>query len=184
MKTPIAESSSDPKSPRMVRVYDNVKAPKSDVWQAWTTSAGAETFFAPKANIQLAIGGPYEIYFDPTDEKKGTKGLKTLSYAPEEMISFQWNAPPDMPVVREGGTWLVVQFQAVGADKTHVTVTHWGWKDGREWDVAFPHMVRGWGDLIERLKFRFANGPIDWAREIDTNPDGHFSLKNRPHTDS
>jgi hypothetical protein len=89
---------------RMIRAEATVKAPVAEVWQAWTTSAGAETFFAPKANIQLALGRPYEIYFDPKDERKGTKGLKILSYAPEEMISFQWNAPPEMPEVRDRGT--------------------------------------------------------------------------------
>src|SRR6266849_461616 len=139
---------------RAVRVEATVKAPISEVWRVWTTSHGAEEFFAEKANIRRAIGGPYEIQFDPKDERKGTRGLKILSYAPEEMISFQWNAPPEMPVVRNGGTWIVVQFQPVGAEKTRVTVTHWGWKEGNEWDAAFPHFVRGWGDLIERFKFR------------------------------
>lgn len=61
----------------------------AEVWRVWTTSKGAEEFFAEKANIQLAIGGPYEIQFDPKDERSGTKGLKILSYSPNEMISFQ-----------------------------------------------------------------------------------------------
>jgi hypothetical protein len=39
--------------------------------------------------MQLVCWCRYEIYFDPKDERKGTKGLKILSYAPEEMISFQ-----------------------------------------------------------------------------------------------
>lgn len=45
------------KLPRMIRVEATVNAPLAEVWQAWTISAGAETFFAPKVNIQLAIGG-------------------------------------------------------------------------------------------------------------------------------
>jgi hypothetical protein len=85
-----------------------------------------------------------------------------------------------MPVVRHGGTWIVVQFQAVGVDQTHVTVTHWGWKEGGEWDIAYHHMVRGWSDLIERFKLRFAKGPINWDQEVETNPNEHYSLKYRP----
>src|ERR1700726_4990716 len=77
---------------RAVRVEATVKAPVAEVWRVWTTSEGAKEFFAEKANIRLAIGGPYEIQFDPQDERSGTKGLKILSYAAEEMISFQWNA--------------------------------------------------------------------------------------------
>jgi uncharacterized protein YndB with AHSA1/START domain len=166
---------------REVRVETTIKAPVAEVWRAWTTSAGAQEFFAPKTNIRLAIGGPYEIYFDPKDESKGTKGLKILSYAPEEMISFQWNAPPDMPEVRDGGTWVVVQMRPEGT-QTHVTITHLGWKDGAEWDRAYQHFTRGWSDLMGRLEFRFANGPIDWSKEVETKDKEHFSLKGRPTT--
>lgn len=77
----------------------------------------------------------------------------------------------------------MVEFQPVGVDQTHVTVTHWGWKQGGEWDVAYSHMVRGWSDLIERFKFRFSHGPIDWAQEVETNPNEHCSLKKRPHSE-
>jgi uncharacterized protein YndB with AHSA1/START domain len=150
---------------RWVRVEVTVKGPVAEVWRVWTTSAGAEEFFAEKANIRLAIGGPYEIQFDPQNEQSGTKGLKILSYAPEEMISFEWNAPTEYPEVRNGGTWVVVQMRPEGADRTRVTVTHYGWKDGAEWDRAYAHFVRGWGDLIKRLERRFTDGPIDWNKE-------------------
>jgi uncharacterized protein YndB with AHSA1/START domain len=148
-----------------VRVEATVKAPISEVWRVWTTSQGAEEFFGEKANIRLAIGGPYEIQFDPKDERSGTKGLKILSYSPEEMISFQWNAPPEMPEVRNGGTWVVVQMRPEGIDRTRVTLTHYGWKDGAEWDQAYAHFVLGWGDLVKRLERRFTDGPIDWNKE-------------------
>jgi len=150
---------------RWIRVEATVKAPVAEVWRVFTTSKGAEEFFAQKANIRLAIGGPYEIQFDPKNEQSGTKGLKVLSYAPAEMISFQWNAPTEYPEVRNGGTWVVVQMRPEGTDRTHVTVTHYGWKDGAEWDEAYVHFVRGWGDLINRLERRFTDGPIDWNKE-------------------
>jgi hypothetical protein len=35
---------------------------------------GAEEFFAQRANIQLAIGGPYEIQFDPNNNAPERKG--------------------------------------------------------------------------------------------------------------
>jgi len=152
-------------SARWVRAEATVRAPVAEVWRVWTTSEGAEEFFAEKANIRLGIGEPYEIQFDPKDERSGTKGLKILSYAPEEMISFQWNAPPEMPEVRNGGTWVVVQMRPDGTDRTRVTVTHYGWKDGAEWDRAFVHFTRGWGDLMKRLERRFTDGSIDWNKE-------------------
>jgi uncharacterized protein YndB with AHSA1/START domain len=152
-------------SGRVVRVEGTIDASVSQVWRVFTTSHGAEEFFAQKANIGLAIGGPYEIQFDPNDERSGTKGLKILSYAPEEMISFQWNAPPDMPEVRNGGTWVVVEMRPLDAYETHVTITHLGWKDGPEWDRAYEHFQRGWSELMTRLEKRFTEGPINWSRQ-------------------
>lgn len=150
---------------RVVRVEGNVTAPVSEVWRVFTTSEGAEEFFAQKAHIELAIGGPYEIQFDPNDERSGTRGLKILSYAPEEMISFQWNAPPEMPEVRNGGTWVVVELHPVDAYTTHVTITHLGWKQGPEWDLAYAHFQQGWSELLARLQKRFKDGPIDWSKQ-------------------
>lgn len=152
-------------SARVIRVEGDVHAPVSEVWRVFTTSRGAEEFFAQKANIHLAIGGPYEIQFDPNDDRSGTKGLKILSYAPEEMISFEWNAPPEMPEVRNGGTWVVVALRPLDAYTTHVTITHLGWKQGREWDIAYAHFQQGWAELMARLEKRFTDGPIDWNKQ-------------------
>jgi uncharacterized protein YndB with AHSA1/START domain len=167
---------------RWVRVEASVKAPVGEVWRVFTTSQGAEEFFAQKANIRLAIGGPYEIQFDPRDEQSGTKGLKILSYAPEEMISFEWNAPTEFPEVRNGGTWVVVQMRPEGAARTHVTITHYGWKQGTEWDQAYVHFQHGWGDLISRLERRFTDGPIDWEKERMMYKEAKDEMRDSPAT--
>lgn len=158
-------SKPSPVSERVVRVEGDVNAPVAEVWRVFTTSGGAEEFFAQKANIELKIGGPYEIQFDPKDERSGTRGLKILSYLPEEMISFQWNAPPQFPEVRNGGTWVVVEMRPIGAGRTHVTTTHVGWKNGPEWDQAYAHFQSGWSGLMDRLEQRFTDGPIDWNKQ-------------------
>jgi len=150
---------------RCVRVEGDVHAPIAEVWRVFTTSRGAEEFFAQKANIGLALGGPYEIQFDPNDERSGTKGLKILSYAPQEMISFQWNAPPQFPTVRSGGTWVVVAMRPIDATNTQVTIMHLGFKQGFEWDEAYAHFQQGWSELMTRLQKRFTDGPIDWGKQ-------------------
>ena len=42
-----------------------IPASVDDVWKSWTTKEGVITFFAPKASVELAVGGDYEMYFDP-----------------------------------------------------------------------------------------------------------------------
>ena len=42
-----------------------MKAPVEAVWQAWTTSEGIKSFFAPDARVEARPDGPFEIYFNP-----------------------------------------------------------------------------------------------------------------------
>lgn len=83
-------------SERALRLERIVNAPSSAVWEAWTTAGGLKSFLAPQANIERKIGGAFEVFFNPADERMSTKGCKLLSYLPEEMISFQWSLPGDV----------------------------------------------------------------------------------------
>ena len=129
-----------------------VNAPKSQVWNDWTTSEGVKSFVVPDANIELVIGGKYEFYFDQEQPNglQGSEGCKVLSFLPEEMLSFSWNAPPVFPVERLEYTWVVIQLTDLGNNKTKVRLTHMGWREGgrrlevREYFTkAWPHVFKG-----------------------------------------
>lgn len=150
---------------RAVTAEAVVAAPVSEVWAAWTSSAGARTFFAPDANIELAIYGAYELYFDPTAApgNRGGEGNKVLAFQPEKMLTFSWNAPPSLPTVRDQRTFVVVRFEAIDAQQTRVTLHHSGWGQGGEWDKAFDYFNNAWNRFVmPLLKYRFANDPVDW----------------------
>jgi uncharacterized protein YndB with AHSA1/START domain len=91
-----------------------VPAPREEVWKAWTTSEGAITFFAPRANIELRLGGAYELLWSDDAEAspgfQGSEGCTVLSYLPGEMLSFTWNAPPEFLTVRSTPTFAVVRL--------------------------------------------------------------------------
>lgn len=153
-------------SERAIHVEVTVDAPVAAVYDAWSTSTGAQTFFATKTRIEPRVGGPYEIYFNPADERMTTKGCKVLSYSPGEMISFQWRLPRDeFPDLQDAPMWVVVQMRAAGANRTVVTITHLGFGTGPGWDRAYSHMERGWSELAGRLKKRFEQGPVDWSTQ-------------------
>ena len=78
------------------------------------------------------------------------------------MFSFTWNAPPDYPHVRRQRTWVVVLLKAFGEEETEVELFHLGWGTGLEWDEVYAYFERAWHLVLERLKHRFAEGPIDW----------------------
>jgi uncharacterized protein YndB with AHSA1/START domain len=151
---------------RAVHAEVIVNASQSDVWKAWSTDEGAETFFAPKTNIVVRIGGPYEIFFNPADIRMSTKGMRVLSYIPGEMVSFEWSLPKDeFPQFKNDRGWVVVQLSALSPTRTRVRVTHLGWGRGPDWDRAFAHMEHGWAELTQRLAARFEKGPMNWETQ-------------------
>ena len=170
-------------SGRVVQKEVKVNAPVEQVWNAWTTSDGASKFFAPEARIELALGGSYELYFDLKAPKgsRGSEGCKVLSFLPMEMLSFEWNAPPEFPEVRKEQmkkhTWVVVRFYPIEQNQTKVRLAHLGWREGQEWEKVFQYFMRAWDIVLGRLEHTFATGkPINWKKPYRPPKDKKYSI--------
>ncbi|MBD3258559.1 hypothetical protein GF377_09010, partial [candidate division GN15 bacterium] len=133
-------------------------APVADVWAAWTTSEGMSQWLAP-AKIELRIHGPFEVYFDPSQAYglKGAEGCHVLSYVPQRMLAFEWNAPPSVPQLRDANmrNWVVVMFDPVSEGETKLTLTHLGWGEGEAWDANFTYFDKAWKYVLEACKMYF-----------------------------
>ena len=142
-----------------------VKGKLDDVWRAWTTSEGIKTFFAPDANVQLKVDGPFEIYMNPYAEKgmKGADDMRILAFQDKKMLSFTWNAPPSLAEVRKQRTYVTVRLQPQSEGVTEVTLFHGGWGEGGEWDKTYDYFSKAWPSVLKNLQKRFDTGPIDWS---------------------
>jgi uncharacterized protein YndB with AHSA1/START domain len=142
-----------------------VAAPIESVWQAWTTSAGIRTFFAPEAEIEPRVGGAFHIHINPYAPPglKGADDMRFMALQPPTMLSFDWNAPPSLPEVRGQRTFVVVRLAPVDARSTRVTLHHTGWGAGGQWDETYAYFDRAWGNVLGNLKKSFESGPIDWT---------------------
>ncbi|MBN2413034.1 SRPBCC domain-containing protein [candidate division KSB1 bacterium] len=150
---------------RIINKQVTVNASIDKVWEAWTTSEGIKSFFAPDCRIDLKVGGAYEMYFIPDAEpgSRGGEGVKILALQPPNMLSFTWNAPPHLPNVRKQFTHVTVKLTPEGDNTTRVLLTHDGWGDGEEWDKAFEYFDGVWEQVVlQRLIYLFSVGPIDW----------------------
>ncbi|TFG10186.1 SRPBCC domain-containing protein [Candidatus Thorarchaeota archaeon] len=149
---------------KAIRKSCTVNAGIDDVWEAWTTQEGVQTFFAPEAGVDFRIGGSYEMYFSPERPRgsRGGEGNRVLSYLPKTMVSFEWNGPPSIPSVRDEKTWVVVQLEPLGRGMTVVKMTHCGWGEGKAWEDLFEYFTKAWDIVLARLQSRFSKGPIDW----------------------
>ena len=56
----------EPVAERVIVCQICVPATAARMWEAWTTEAGAETFFGPRCRIDLRPGGAYEVLFQLT----------------------------------------------------------------------------------------------------------------------
>jgi uncharacterized protein YndB with AHSA1/START domain len=142
-----------------------VPASLEEVWNAWTTREGVKTFFSSEAKVELAVGGPYEIYFDLEKPygSRGSEDCRVLSYLPTEMLSFEWNAPPEFGELRGKHTIVVLQLEDVGPGQVRVVMSHHGWGKGEDWDKLYEYFDKAWSWVLGNLKKRFAAGPIDWS---------------------
>ncbi|MEW6412742.1 MAG: SRPBCC domain-containing protein [Candidatus Zixiibacteriota bacterium] len=153
----------NPSSRRLVKEV-LVDAGIAEVYRAWTSTEGVETFFAPDAHVELKPNGPYEIYFSPDspDGQRGSEGCRVLGYLPSTMLSFEWNAPPQFPELRKIHTQVVVMLDELETGETRVTLTHHGWGEGGQWNEVYDYFDKAWEYVLNNLHQRFTTGPIEW----------------------
>jgi len=143
-----------------------IPAPIDAVWQAWTTEGGARSFFAPQCRIDLRPGGAYEMYFDLDAPAglRGGEGCVVLAVDEPHLLSFTWNAPPELPRIRPLHTHVSIYLESLEGSRTLVTLLHDGWGIGKDWERAREYFTRAWGQVVlPRLKNRFIIGPITWG---------------------
>lgn len=149
-----------------------VPAAIEDVWDAWTTEAGLTSFFAPAAHIELRIDGAYELYFAPDAEpgNRGSDDMRILAMDPPRMLAFTWNAPPNLPTVRNQHTYVQVKLKALSETETQVRLIHTGFSEGGEWEGYHRYFAQTWSQyVLPYLRHRFAVGPIDWDNPPPSN---------------
>ena len=142
-----------------------VAAPIEQVWQAWTTSAGIQTFFAPEAEIDARVGGAFHIHMDPlaAPGMKGADEMRFMALQRPTMLSFDWNAPPSLPEARAQRTFVVVRLAPIDVQSTRVSIHHVGWGEGGEWDKTYAYFEKAWPFILDKLKASFVIGPADWS---------------------
>lgn len=147
-----------------------VHATTEEVFHAWTTSEGLHNFLGVEAHIELRVGGAYELYFmDEATVGKGNRGsedCKILSYIPNQLLSFSWNAPPHMPDERIKHTWVVVRLREVGPQQTRVHLTHTGFGEGGRWDEVYEYFSAAWSRVLAALEQHF--GRVQNRVELDS----------------
>lgn len=136
-----------------------VNAPVTEVWKAWTTTAGLKAWVAPHVEIDLRLDGLMRTNYDP----KGTLGdantieNRILAYEPERMLAIRVaKAPESFPFkARAGEMWTVLYFQPTADGKTSVRIVGLGFGGDEESRKMKAFFEQGNAFTLSELQKRF-----------------------------
>lgn len=144
---------------KALRFEVTVPASVNDVWTAFTTKAGLETWLWKEVRVDARPGGDWLVIFPGS-----TGGGTIVSLAPKKQIVISAMAPERFPTVRKDRTTAAFGFEALTPASTKVTLLQTGWKTGEEWDAAYEYLAGGNAELLTQLHQRFTSGPIAWPK--------------------
>ncbi len=159
----LVEAAADDLSNRTITKTADVPVPAQEAYQLWATSDGLAEWWTENNVVDLRPGGKYEIHFmpDATPGDRGGDWCRVLSFLPGRMLSFTWNAPPELKT-RPLHTWVVLLFTGTG-DGTRVELNHFGWPASgmadpdSDWPQTFEYFENAWSHVIGLFAAHFGD---------------------------
>jgi len=137
-----------------------VNAPLNQVWAAFTTREGLESWMAAHAEIELKLGGTMKTQYDPKGKIDDARAIENtiLSYEPMRMLSFKvTKAPQGFPFPNAiKNMWTVVYFEPRGETATQVRVVSMGFGNDDESKKMREFFNRGNAFTLQLFQKRFA----------------------------
>ena len=137
-----------------------VNAPPDQVWDAFATSEGLESWMAAHAAIEIKLGGRMKTQYDPKGTIDDARAIENtiFSYEPKRMLSFKvTKAPQGFPFPNAiKNMWTVVYFEPQGEKATRVRVVSMGFGNDDEAKKMREFFNRGNAFTLQVLQKRFA----------------------------
>jgi uncharacterized protein YndB with AHSA1/START domain len=151
-----ASVSSDP-----VVVEAIVNAPVNQVWDAFTTKGGIESWMAASGDIDPRVGGKMRTTHRKGADLDGETAIHQtiLSVDPQRMLSYRTvKSPEGFPFAATiGRTWTVIYLEALDADRTKVTAKMLGYANDAESQKMRAFFEVGNKATLDALVKRFAS---------------------------
>lgn len=133
-------------------------APLAEVWDAFTTNEGLESWMVPHANVDLRVGGAIRTNYQAAAEPDhpGTITHNLLLVADKSRVVIRTDPPANRPdfanFAKLRGIW---EFEALAPDRTLVRLESIGWGTGEDWDQMKGFMRAGNAITLQQLRKRF-----------------------------
>jgi len=112
----------------------DIEASVSEVWAAYTTTGGWQSWVAPVVEMDFRAGGQIRTHYTPGASigDEGTNRLQIVNYVPERLLTLQADVTPNWPeFLREEEERLfnVVLFVDLGSNRTRIESYGVGYAD-------------------------------------------------------
>jgi len=157
----LRESNVGGRNIKPIRVEVSISVPPDLVWRAWTQSERITAWFAPEAIVEARCGGPFELFFDPSDhEHQCTKGCVFTLVEPMRCLGFTWRGPDQFAgLMNDPSSLTSVTVNFSDEDRTsRVVIEHRGWGEGKDWARAWAWHQKAWETVLGRLKSALESG--------------------------
>ncbi len=138
-----------------------LRAPLEQVWAAYTTSEGWRAWVAPKARVDLRVGGTIRTQYDPEAEigDPGTNTLHIVNYVPRKLLTLRAELQDNWPeVMKRDGEHLtnVVTFEALSPGETRLVSYGIGYRKDPAYERLMDFFIKGnealYGALIRHVE--------------------------------
>lgn len=124
-------------------------------FEMFTVNAKLQTWLTEVAEVELRVGGRYELFWEPDDrENNSTIGCRITAFEADQFLSFEWRSPKQFKHFANQAdplTHLVVIFNPVqGGSQIHLI--HSGWRSSPEWIEAMQWQERAWRVAFDTLE--------------------------------
>ena len=134
-----------------------IENPVEQVFEAWVSPNLLERWLTHKANVEPAVGGAYELYWDLENmDQNSTKGCRITDMVPNREISFNWKGPKQFAEIMGDQTQVFIRLEPVEGH-TLLRFVHTGWGAGPQWEEARKWQAEAWKEAIENLKNMLEN---------------------------
>jgi uncharacterized protein YndB with AHSA1/START domain len=113
-----------------------IDASVDDIWNAFTTTEGLQSWVAPLADIDFRVGGKWRANYKEDGELGDANTIENtiLCYDPKRMISLKATGFPEGFEFEEAAreTWSIFYFQPVSDTKTRITIVGLGYNESEQ----------------------------------------------------
>ena len=142
-------------------------APIEDVWRAYSTAEGWTAWAAPKAEIDLRIGGTIRTAYQGEIGSSSTNTLHIVNYVPERLLTLRAEPSPTWPeVMQKDADKLsnVILFDEIEDGVTRIQSFGIGYSDAPEYEQLMGFFIKANESLYQNLRTYLETGvPVKWG---------------------